>query len=335
MAQKRLSQKSVTRLAPLFSVLALTLASCSSDPGTEGDGDGGDGDLGTGASDGNSDGTGTGGAALGTGGGALGTGGGALGTGGSLVGSGGAVVGSGGAVVGNGGAVVGSGGDEGSGGDFGSGGESAGSGGDVGSGGDEGSGGQAGGDLPPTGANSIAYTGCSMAYNIGTGYKRVGGTRMWNSDGYQTGAMVVQNWTNPDSSSWNLFDQKMDSIGGIDTVKAIMVQICITSQLATDQELRDMVSSAREHVNPGTHIYIVGQPTYNDGHECFIAGDGGADWTDMKAQELANDPTINENMSYLGKFILDDNAGEVSDGCHASPEGEDVLGEQAKDFFGG
>ncbi|MGK3985135.1 hypothetical protein WME99_18950 [Sorangium sp. So ce136] len=175
-----------------------------------------------------------------------------------------------------------------------------------------------------------------MANNIGTGYKRVGGRIMWNADSYQTGAMVVQNWTNPTSSSWQLFDRKMESIGGKDVVKAIMVQICILSQRATDRELRDMVNAARQHVNPGTHIYIVGQPVYNEGHDCFIAGAGGADWTDMKAQELANDPTINENMSYLGKFILNNDAGEVSDGCHASsPKGENVLGEQAKAFFGG
>lgn len=193
-----------------------------------------------------------------------------------------------------------------------------------------------GDDLPPTGENSVAYTGCSMANNIGTGYKRVGGKVMWNADSYQTGAMVVQNWTNPNSSSWQLFDRKMESIGGKDVVKAIMVQICILSQKATDTELRDMVNAARQHVNPGTHIYIVGQPVYNAGHDCFIAGAGGADWTDMKARELANDSTINENMSYLGKFILDNDAGEVSDGCHASsPKGEDVLGEQAKAFFGG
>ncbi|WP_129579530.1 MULTISPECIES: hypothetical protein [Sorangium] len=198
--------------------------------------------------------------------------------------------------------------------------------------------GTGGGDdgLPPTGDNSVAYTGCSMANNIGTGYKRVGGRIMWNSDNYQTGAMVVQNWTNPNSSSWQLFDRKMASIGGKDVVKAIMVQICILSQRATDQELRDMVNAARQHVNPGTHIYIVGQPVYNEGHDCFIAGAGGADWTDMKAQELANDPSVNENMSYLGKFILNNDAGEVSDGCHASsPKGENVLGEQAKAFFGG
>ena len=222
-----------------------------------------------------------------------------------------------------------------SGGAAGTGGSSDGSSGAAGA---EGAGG-AGGNLPPTGENSVAYIGCSMANNIGTGYKRVGGKIMWNADNYQTGAMIVQNWTNPNSSSWQLFDQKMQSIGGKDVVKAIMVQICIASQKATDQELRDMVDAARQHVNPGTHLYIVGQPVYNEGHECFIAGTGGADWTDMKAQELANDPTINENMTYLGKFILDDTKGEVAasgDTCHAtSPVGEDSLGNQAKEYWGG
>lgn len=198
-------------------------------------------------------------------------------------------------------------------------------------------GGEEGGDFElPTEPNSVAYIGCSMAWNIGNGYKRVGGEVMWNSDSYQTSAMVVQNWTDPNSSSWNLFDQKMDSIGGIDTVKAVMVQICIFSSRATDEELRSMISSAREHTNPGTHIFIVGQPQYEPGHDCTLAGSGGAQWTDEQAQALANDSSVNENLTYLGKFMLDSTAGEVSsDSCHASSSGEDELGRQAMAFFGG
>lgn len=268
-------------------------------------------------------------------GGTVGAGG--TGTGGALVGSGGAASGG----QGSGGTFASSGGESSggaaSGGAIGAGG--AASGGDTGSGGEpSGSGG--GGFVLPTEDNSIAYTGCSMANNIGNGYKRVGGKVMWNSDNYQTGAMVVQNWTNPNSSSWQLFDQKANANGGKDKIKAIMVQICIFSSRATDQELHDMVNAARQHVNPDTHIFIVGQPQYNAGHQCTLAGTGGAEWTDMKAQELAEDPTINENLSYLGKFMLDASNGEVitsaGDNCHATnPKGEDALGEQAKEFFGG
>jgi len=268
--------------------------------------------------------------------------GGAVGAGGTAAGAGGAGaggLGSGGSASGGGSNTGGSSsGGAASGGAPSTGGSAAGGG--PGSGGDNnGSGG--GGEFElPTEENSIAYTGCSMANNIGNGYKRVSGKVMWNSDNYQTGAMVVQNWTSPSSSSWQLFDQKANANGGKDKIKAIMVQICIFSSRATDQELHDMVSAAREHVNPGTHIFIVGQPQYNEGHQCTLAGTGGAEWTDMKAQELAADPTINENLSYLGKFMLDASDGEVvtsaGDNCHATnPKGEDALGEQAKVFFVG
>jgi len=188
----------------------------------------------------------------------------------------------------------------------------------------------------PTEQNSIAYIGCSMANNIGTGYKRVGGKVMWNADNYQTGAMVVQNWTNSSSSSWRLFDQKMQSIGGKEKVKAIMVQICIFSSRATDDEVKSMIRSVRAHTNPGTHIYLVGQPQYQAGHECTLAGSGGAKWTDDEAKKIAADASINQDLTYLGTFKLDSSKGEVSpDSCHASTSGEDVLGRQAMAFFGG
>jgi hypothetical protein len=173
-----------------------------------------------------------------------------------------------------------------------------------------------------------------MAYNIGTGYKRVGGSVMWNSDSYQTSAMVVQNWTSPTSASWNLFDQKMSSIGGKDTVKAIMIQICIFSSRATDEELHAMITSARMHVNEDTKVYIVGQPQYEAGHTCTLAGTGGSEWTDEQAQKLGQEAGL--NVEYLGKFMLDSTKGEVSnDSCHATSSGEDALGRQAMEYFGG
>ena len=192
----------------------------------------------------------------------------------------------------------------------------------------------AGGAPPSGGANSVAYIGCSMAYNIGTGYKRVGGKIMWNSDSYQTSAMVVQNWTSSSSSSWSLFDQKMQMIGGKDKVTAVMIQICIFSSRATDDEVKQMIASARAHTNAGTKLYLVGQPQYEAGHECSLAGDGGAKWTDDEAKKIAADAS--QNISYLGQFILDSTKGEVSsDSCHATSTGEDVMGKQAMAFFGG
>ena len=194
----------------------------------------------------------------------------------------------------------------------------------------------AGGATASGGPDSVAYIGCSMAYNIGTGYKRVGGKVMWNSDNYQTSAMVVQNWTSSTSSSWSLFDQKMQSIGGKDKVKAVMIQICIFSSRATDDEVKSMIMSARSHTNPGTHFYLVGQPQYEAGHECSLAGTGGAVWTDDEAKKIAADTTANQDLTYLGQFKLDSTKGEVSsDSCHATTSGEDTLGKQAMAFFGG
>jgi hypothetical protein len=304
---------------------------------TAGRGQGGAGGVGgsggAGGSVGGAGATQGGGAGAGASSGAGGSLGGTAGTGGSGAGIGGAASsGAAGAASGAGGAAAGAGGAAG-----GAGAPQAGAGGAAGGGaGSAGSAGS-GGFTPPTGENSIAYIGCSMAWNIGTGYKRVGGKVMWNSDSYQTSAMVVQNWTSPSSSSWNLFDQKMNSIGGKDTVKAIMIQICIFSSRATETELKAMITSARQHVNPGTHIYIVGQPQYQAGHECTLAGTGGAQWTDDQAKALAADSSINQDLTYLGQFKLDSSKNEVmSDTCHASsPTGENVLGEQAKVFFGG
>jgi len=203
----------------------------------------------------------------------------------------------------------------------------------TGSGGSTGAGGST---TTGGGASSVAYIGCSMAYNIGTGYKRVGGKVMWNSDSYQTSAMVVQNWTSSTSSSWQLFDQKMQMIGGKDKVKAVMVQICIFSSRATDDEVKMMVMSAKSHTSPGTHIYLVGQPQYEAGHECSLAGTGGAKWTDDEAKKIAADASVNQDVSYLGTFKLDSTKGEVSsDSCHATSSGEDALGKQAMAFFGG
>jgi hypothetical protein len=57
---------------------------------------------------------------------------------------------------------------------------------------------------PPTGgpqpANSMGFIGCSMAENVSQGYVAVGGRRMWGP--YGTGGLVVQSWTDPNSSAW-------------------------------------------------------------------------------------------------------------------------------------
>jgi len=185
---------------------------------------------------------------------------------------------------------------------------------------------------PPTDAGSIAYIGCSMADNIGQGYGQVGGKIMWTNSGYGTGAQVVENWM-VGGNAWSIYATKLAAMGGIDKVKAIMVQICVLST-HSDANVRSMITAVRAHVNPGTHIYIVGQPQYEAGHTCSLAGTGGAEWTDTEAQAIAKDSTVNQDLTYLGTFNLDTTKGESSDGCHASASGLTRLGNEAKAFWG-
>jgi hypothetical protein len=172
-----------------------------------------------------------------------------------------------------------------------------------------------------------------MADNVGQGYAQVGGKIMWTNSGYGTGAKVVENW-GPNGDGWSLFNTKLNAIGGKDKVKAIMVQICIL-QTRSEANVKAMIQAARDRLNPGTHIYLVGQPGYEAGHDCFLAGMGGAQWTDDTAKKIAMDPSLNQNLTYLGQFKLDSSKGEAQDGCHASGTGFTALGNQAKAFWGG
>jgi hypothetical protein len=357
----------ITGLAP-FCVAALSFAGCSAE-GVGGGETGGapvvqtgqGGSAGMTSHGGSSGSVATGGTTSGTGGTTGGTGGTTGGTGGSTGGAGGTTGGrGGGAGVGVGGMPVGGagsggvagaavGGSSGVGGAAGlgtggTGGVAAGGGsGGMGAGGAAGSGTSGSGGsgtcgsgtaepCPPTEDNSIAYIGCSMAENIGNGYKAVGGKIMWTSDGYGTGAQCVPQWVEG-GSAWPGFDKKLTAIGGKDKVKAIMVQICIISP-ATDAQVKSMIKAARAKVNADAHIYLVGQPQYENGHHCDIAG-GAEATTEEQAKRLGDDATIDPNMSYLGTFLLNCDNNECADSCHANSTGEKRLGNQAKEFWGG
>jgi hypothetical protein len=172
----------------------------------------------------------------------------------------------------------------------------------------------------------MGFIGCSMAENVAQGYIAIGAQRMWGP--YGTGGMVVQSWTNTNSSSWQLFDQQANRYG---RPTAVWVQICIFSQNgATYDEVRQLIANARQHAAPGATIYITGQPLYDAGQTCFLAGANGPQLTDSLARQAAADPS--QNVSYPGTFRLRSN--EVSDGCHANTAGQQSLGRQAQAFWG-
>jgi hypothetical protein len=174
-------------------------------------------------------------------------------------------------------------------------------------------------------SNEMGFIGCSMAENVAQGYVAVGGTRMWGP--YGTGGLVVQAWTDPNSSAWQRFDQQVSRFG---RPTAVWVQICIFAQAgATYDEVKRLIANSRLHAAPGATIFITGQPLYDPDQTCFLAGPNGPQLTDSLARQAAADPT--QNVIYPGVFRL--RVGEVADGCHANTAGQLSLGRQAQAFW--
>ncbi|KAI1740008.1 hypothetical protein F4680DRAFT_420928 [Xylaria scruposa] len=174
--------------------------------------------------------------------------------------------------------------------------------------------------------HSMGFIGCSMAENVAQGYVATGGKRMWGP--YGTGALVVQSWTSSNSAAWQKFDQQVATYG---KPNAVWVQICIFANPgATYAEVKQLIANARSHAAPNATIYITGQPLYDPGQSCFLAGQGGAELTDSLAQQAANDTS--QDVLYPGSFIL--HKAEVQDGCHANAAGQQSLGKQASAFWG-
>lgn len=186
-----------------------------------------------------------------------------------------------------------------------------------------------GGDNPSSGPNTMGWIGCSMGENVANGYRTIGGTRMWG--GYGNGGAVVQSWTNSNGAEWGRFDDQVAMHG---MPEAVWIMICIFPTGATIEEIRQLVANTREHA-PGAYIYITGQPLYVEGATCTLAGGaGGPESTDELAKQMAaEDPDVH----YAGTFgPLGPGTVQASDstGCHASAEGEELLGQQAKEKFG-
>ncbi|KAJ4290891.1 hypothetical protein N0V90_010087 [Kalmusia sp. IMI 367209] len=174
-------------------------------------------------------------------------------------------------------------------------------------------------------AHSMGFIGCSMAENVAQGYVAVKGQRMWGP--YGTGGMVVQSWTNTNSQSWKLFDQQAAKYG---KPTAVWIQICIFTNGATYTEVKQLIANTRQHSAANATIYITGQPLYDAGQTCQLAGPKGPESTDALAQQAANDTT--QGVTYPGAFRL--HPGEVQDGCHANTAGQSSLGKQAVAFWG-
>jgi hypothetical protein len=167
-----------------------------------------------------------------------------------------------------------------------------------------------------------------MSDNVAAGYTAVGGTRMWPSIPAYWG-QVVQDWANPDDPVWDAFDEQVDEYGPPD---AVWIMVCIFNPPGVElQEMRDIVALVRQR-SPSATIYTTGQPFYELGADCSIAGTEGPQMTDDMAQDMAEDASLTD-VHYAGKFGPL-SAAQKADACHANEDGQELLGNQAVEFFG-
>jgi hypothetical protein len=183
-----------------------------------------------------------------------------------------------------------------------------------------------GADNLNSGPNTMGWIGCSMGENTAAGYRRIGGTRMWG--GYGNGGAVVQQWTSDSGAAWRRFRDQTNMHG---KPVAVWIMICIFARDgANAQEVNQMIAHARANSAPGVKIYLTGQPLYDQGHTCTLAGANGPESTDQLAQTVA---AQHADVTYPGPLRL--RAGEVAtDTCHANTQGQDSLGRQARAFWG-
>src|SRR5947207_2607661 len=143
---------------------------------------------------------------------------------------------------------------------------------------------------------TMGYMGCSMSVNVATGYQTDGGKRMWEPISAY-GGQVVQSWTPTSGGPWSAFDQKVQQYGA---PTDIWMQICIFGSAGvTDAEVQTMIKNARSHSTANTVIWVTGQPQYEAGHTCTLAGTGGSELTDTRAK-AADNPS--NNVHYAGTF---------------------------------
>lgn len=175
---------------------------------------------------------------------------------------------------------------------------------------------------------TLGYVGCSMSDNGASGYAAVGGERMWPSIPAYWG-QVVQDWANPDDPVWDAFDDQVEEFG---VPEEVWIMVCIFNPPGVElSEMREIVGLVRERA-PNATIYTTGQPLYEADAPCTVAGEEGPQLTDDMAQSMAEDPSLTD-VIYMGTF------GPLSseqkeDSCHANAAGQQMLGQQAVEFFG-
>lgn len=175
----------------------------------------------------------------------------------------------------------------------------------------------------------VGYLGCSMTRNALQGYRHLGGTVLWGEIGAYGGGGVSR-WAdvdNPNNRHWQEFSRLLEAHP---QTRFFWIELC--SQVdAAEQETYEALLQILEHVRsqvPFAIFFVSAQPAYTDGHICHLTG------ADGPAQmQVLVDQLVAERRAFPGPLMGPLSAEQTSDGCHASREGAELMGQQLLDFF--
>lgn len=174
----------------------------------------------------------------------------------------------------------------------------------------------------------LGYVGCSMSNNAVEGYRRLGGTAIWEVQTSYGGGGITQ-WGRELSSSsryWQAFEAAQASR----PADVIWWELCTVDR---DRDADEHAQAVRVYDElrrraPAAAVYVSAQPTYTDGHVCRIAGVGGPERMKAIAEQL-----VAEGRGLAGPLMGPLAPAQIADGCHANAAGQTLMGQQLQSFF--
>jgi len=174
---------------------------------------------------------------------------------------------------------------------------------------------------------SIAYIGCSNTADTVRGYYSVPNKGLfWQP--YNTGGGSLDQWANPTSGFWSLFDQQVQRYG---QPSKVWIQICErAARPLSSSDVQEAISNLRQHA-PSATFYISPLNSYSPPGICALTGPNGvADSTNLANQAVSS--VLATQGPSLGPLTPESTQPDM---CHPNVAGAELLGSQVGAFFDG
>jgi len=180
---------------------------------------------------------------------------------------------------------------------------------------------------------SVGYIGCSITLNAIQGYQHLDGKILWSDrdiQGYGGGS--VYEWYNGIGDSqnerWLAF---RNAINKYPQTNKIWLELCLKEGDSHSYEMVNAITDNIKTIAPDAEIYISSFPAFPDevaGPKCK-GQEGPAELDQIVNQIVENNKAkLGPDMTHLEAIYVD------GTGCHATPEGKDIWGQDLLDFFG-